>query len=374
MLRYTITDVDYLNMAREMLNEQRGPKKAAILKLLLNTVIQMGVAAFLILYYQNVSPWMKWMVGILSLLWAAFSLFRFFFVDLRANILVKQSKNDPRNADFWKEHHLDTDGEEKLRLSYGDTRLELPFDEVTAVKETDTLLLIFRDKFMFELVPKRAAGDGEALRELILTKRDQEKKNRLEELRASLTEDAVFVRKLDLDREELAEKSIRMKRASYRYAQGWTLSKVFSLLFPLGLAVYCAATGAWPYFALCLATFLLFNYNNLVIFAPAYRAIVREQIPEPPEDGYQLILKDKTLWLITAVKAFSYPLDQLKKTVKTDDGLYLYFDKQVMLYVPASAADVYLRAVSRKKSLRDKAAIAVPYEEAVKEEEPDKKQ
>ena len=97
-----------------------------------------------------------------------------------------------------------------------------------------------------------------------------------------------------------------MKRASYRYAQGWTLSKVFSLLFPLGLAVYCAATGAWPYFALCLATFLLFNYNNLVIFAPAYRAIVREQIPEP--------------------------------------------------------------------SLRDKAAIAVPYEEAVKEEEPDKKQ
>ncbi len=373
MLRYTITEEDYLNMSRWMLTEQRGSKKTAILKLLLNSVIQMGVAAFLILFYRNISPWLKWTVGILSVLWAVLSLFRYFFVDLRANMLLKQSKSDPRSADFWKEHHLDA-GEEKMRLSYGEARLELLFSEVTEVKETDTLLLIFRGKDMFELVPKQAAGDWEAFRDMILTKRDQEKKNRLEELRKSLAEDAVFVKKLDLSREELTDKNVRMKRASFRHTQGWTLSKIFSLLFPLGLAIYCAATGAWPYFALCMATFLLFNYNNLVIFAPAYRAIVREQIPEPSEDGYQLILKDKTLWLITAVKAFSYPLDKLKKTVKTDDGLYLYFDKQAMLYIPDEAADAYLRAVGKKKSIRDKAAIEVSYEEAADAEETEEKQ
>ncbi len=366
MIRYTITEEEYLEMARSMFTEQRGTKKTAVLKLLLKTVIQMGVAAFLILYYPEARPWLKWTVGILSVLWAALSLFRYFFVDLRANMLLNQSKSNPKNADFWKEHHLDEEGQDDLRLAYGDARLELPYSDVTDVKETDSLFLIYREKYMFELVPKRALGSGQqgSFREMILEKRDRAMRSRLDELKQSITEDAVFVRRLDLSRDELAAANVKMKRASFLNPAGWSLSMAISLLFPLGLAVYCAINGGWLYCALCMATFILFNMRYLIIFMPAYDAIVREQIPEPPEGGYLLAMKDKTIWLITAYKAFSYPLDKLKKTVSSEDGLYLYFDKQIMLFIPASAADAYLRAVGQKKSLHERVALAASYGEA----------
>ena len=49
MFRYLISEEDFLNMGRWMLEKRRGKGTGAVLKLLLKTVVQMGVAAFLIL-------------------------------------------------------------------------------------------------------------------------------------------------------------------------------------------------------------------------------------------------------------------------------------------------------------------------------------
>ena len=80
MFRYTITEEEYLEMSAFMLKKRRGGPKTAIPKLLLKTVVQMTAAALLIFRYnEGVAPWMKWSLGILSLLWALLSLFQYFF-------------------------------------------------------------------------------------------------------------------------------------------------------------------------------------------------------------------------------------------------------------------------------------------------------
>ena len=58
MYRYLVSEEDYLNTVKTMLIDQRGPKKTAVLKLLLKTVVQGGAAAFLIIAYPDVQPWM----------------------------------------------------------------------------------------------------------------------------------------------------------------------------------------------------------------------------------------------------------------------------------------------------------------------------
>ncbi|MBQ5954287.1 MAG: hypothetical protein IJL47_09690 [Lachnospiraceae bacterium] len=363
MYRYYVSDEDYLNMVRVMLVNQRGPKKTAVLKLLLKTVLQMGAAAFLILFYPDAPSWMKWTIGIFSLLWAALAVFQYSFLDFRAKLLLKQSKTTA--PDYWKEHRLDVT-ENALRLSYGETKLELPFREVTALQETETLQLIFRNKDVFEAVPRTAVSDEDwgKIREKILGRQREERSEALDKLCASVLEGASFKAHLDLTQDELAEKIMQMTRASFRYGPGWSGRTVFTFAFPLVLAVYSAIGGAWATFALCMAAFILFNMRVFLVFMPAYRAIIREKLMPPAEDGYLLAVKDKTAYLLGEGKAFNYDLAAMKKQVGTDDGLYVYFDKQAMLFVPQKAADGFLRASGLKKSLKARAEAGLALSEA----------
>ena len=95
MFRYTITDEEYREMGKWMLMEKRGTGAKAIVSILLRTVIQMGAVACLIIFMPEAPTWMKWTLGILSVIWALLSLFQFSFFDLRAGMLLKQSKARP---------------------------------------------------------------------------------------------------------------------------------------------------------------------------------------------------------------------------------------------------------------------------------------
>ena len=365
MFRYSITDEDYLDMSRHILKKRRGSKTAAILKLLLKTVVQMGVAVFLIFFYNaQVEAWLKWTVGILSVLWALLSLFQFFFTDTRAKMLLTQAKNNAGSADFWKEHHLDA-ADDRLRLSYGAARLELSFSEVTAIEETDALYLIFRGRDLFELIPKRALSDSDwaAFREKILSGRERVAAERAAGFKKVLLEEASFAKYLTLTREELAEKTVKMKRLSLRYPFGWSVSMAFGLFFPLGLAIYSVIGGSWPAAALCMAAFLLFNMRFFVIFTPSYKQLIQNKLPEPGEEGYLLALKDRTVYLVTSSNAISASLAGLKKQIAGEDGLYLFFEKQEMMFVPRAVSDAFQIAAGYKKSLRAKAAAGVQAEE-----------
>ena len=357
MYRYLVSEEDYLNTVKTMLIDQRGPKKTAVLKLLLKTVVQGGAAAFLIIAYPDVQPWMKWMLGVLSFLWAALSLFQYFFLDFRARLLLSQSKKTPEAADYWKEHRLEI-GEDALKLSYGDSRLELPFREVTGLRETETLWMIFRGRDVFESVPKRVVGDEEwaEMRRKIIAGSGKERREAVQELKNTLLNEAEFKTYLQLSHDELTDKVLKMARMSFRYRSGWSGRSIFTFAFPLALAVYCAACRAWPTFALCMAVFLLFNMRLFMVFMPMYRNVIKERLMPPAEDGYLLAVKDKTAYLLGENQAFSYALADLKKYVKMEEGLFVYFDKQAMLYVPLCFADAFLRAAGLMKSLHIRAS------------------
>ena len=373
MLRYTITEENYLDMSRYLLKKRRGETKTAVLKLMLKTVVQMTAAAFLIFRNDTgVAPWMKWVLGSLSLLWALLSLFQFFFVDTRAKMLLSQAKNSQDAADFWKEHRLEQSGN-VLRLSFGSRKLELPLAEISEIGETESLYLIFRGRDVFELVPKSAA-DGAAwdgFREELLGSRREAKKEKLEDMRASLLAEAAFAARLSLSPEELAKELARMKRQSLCYACGWSGFMIFTLAFPLVLAIYSAAAGSWPTFGLCMLAFVLFNFRLFIIFTPSYEKLILDRLPEADEEGYLLAVKDRTVYFLGAEGGTTYALSGLKKKVTDTDGLFLFFEKQNMLFVPKNVSDAFQLAAGLKKSIRARAEVpgAVQEEDEAAEEQ-----
>ena len=357
MYRYTITDEEYLEMGKWMLMAKRGTGAKAVVSILLRTVIQMGAVACLIIFMPEAPTWMKWMLGILSVIWALLSLFQYSFFDVRAGMLLKQSKARPDYADYWKEHHLNVD-EDSFRLAYGDIRLEVSYADVTEIRDTENLHLILSGKDIFDAVPKRAVRDDEweKIAENALASRMRVKRAALDGLRSSL-EDAPFRTYLRMTQDELAEKVVKMTRRSFLYRSGWSMMTAFTFLFPLGLGVYTIMQGgSWATVALCFGTFILFNMRLFVIYTGAAKEMMKRKLLTPSEDGYLLAVKDKTACLVGDIQALTYPLSDMKKHVRTDDGLFVYFAKQAMLYVPSSAADGFLTAAGLRKSLHSLAA------------------
>ena len=357
MYRYSITDEEYREMGKWMLMQKRGTGAKAVVSILLRTVIQMGAVACLIIFMPEAPTWMKWMLGILSVIWALLSLFQFSFFDVRAGMLLQQSKARPDYADYWKEHHLNVD-EDGFRLAYGDVRLEVSYGDVTEIKDTENLHLILSGKDVFDAVPKRAVRDDEweKAAENALASRMRVKRESLGRLRSSL-EDASFKTYVRLSRDEMAEKIVKMTRRSFLYKFSWNMTTAFTFLFPLGLGVYTIIQGgSWATVLLCFGCFILFNMRLFVIYTPAAVEMMKNKLMEPSEEGYLLAVKDKTAYLVGDIQAFTYQLSDMKKHVRTDDGLFVYFAKQAMLYVPKEAADGFLTAVGIRKSLHSLAA------------------
>ena len=370
MYRYTITDEEYRELGKWMLIEKRGTGAKAIVSILLRTVIQMDAVACLIIFMPEAPTWMKWMLGILSVIWALLSLFQYSFFDVRAGMLLKQSKSRPDYADYWKEHHLNVD-EDSFRLAYGDIRLEVSYADVTEIKDTENLHLILSGKDIFDAVPKRSVRDSEweKIAENALASRMRVKRESLDGLR-NMLQDAPFKTYIRMSHDEMAEKLVRMTRQSFRYTCGWSMLTAFTFFFPLALGVITIMQGgSWATVALCFGTFILFNMRLFIIFTKAAKDMMKRKLLTPSEDGYLLAVKDRTAYLVGDVQAYTYDLNDMKKHVRTDDGLFLYFSKQAMLFVPSSAADGFLTAAGLRKSLHSLAAAQGTLAEAVPEEE-----
>lgn len=371
MYRYSITDEEYREIGKWMLMEKRGTGAKAIVSILLRTVIQMGAVACLIIFMPEAPTWMKWTLGILSVIWALLSLFQFSFFDLRAGMLLKQSKARPDYADYWKEHHLNVDGD-SFRLAYGDVRLEVSYADVTEIRDTENLHLILSGKDLFDAVPKQAVSDGEwaKIAEHALASRARIKREALDGLRGELEKEAPFKSRLPLTQDELAEKFVKMTRQSFRYSCGWSMMTAFTFFFPLALGVITILQGgSWATVALCFGTFILFNMRLFIIFTKAAKDMMKRKLLTPSEDGYLLAVKDGKAYLVGDVQAYTYELSDMKKHVRTDDGLFVYFAKQAMLFVPSSAADGFLTAIGLRKSLHSLAAAQGTVAEALPQEE-----
>ena len=364
MFRYRITENDYLKMAKWLLLKQRGPKKTAVPKLLLKTVVQMAAVAGLIFLYPEVPAWLRTVLIAASLIWASLALFQYFFLDVRANMLLINAKRDANAQDFWKEHCLKRD-KGQLVLTYGEVKQELPLKNVTSLEEAEDLTLILSGRSVFEPVPKSVTGTEQwaAFVEQLFEKKEEETRSNQDQMEAALLAHAEYSSWAEMTREEMAEKLALAKRQSFRYACGWSWRIGFTLLFPLALGIYTAIYQSWATVALCLLTFILFNLRFFSVFTPAYRAMLAERFPPPTEKGYLFAVHDQIIWLVTALRTVKYPISTLKRTVRTEDGVFLYFEKQVMLYVPDPIADSLLRAVYGKKRLREKAAGMAPEEE-----------
>ncbi len=364
MFRYRITENDYLKMAKWLLLKQRGPKKKAVPKLLLKTVVQMAAVAGLIFLYPDVQPWLRTVLIAASLIWASLALFQYFFLDVRANMLLINAKRDARAQDYWKEHCLKRDGD-RLVLTYGEVELELPVKEITSLEEAEDLTMILRGRDVFESLPQSVTKTEKwaAFAETLFEKKEEAIRSNQDQMEAALLAQAAFSAWVDMTREEMAEKLALAKRQSFRYACGWSWRTGFTLLFPLALGIYAACYQSWATVALCLVTFVLFNLRFFSVFTPAYQAMLAEKLPPPTEKGYLFAVHDQSIWMVTAVRTVKYMISTLKKTVRTEGGVFLYFERQVMLYVPDQIADAFLRAVYGKKSLREKAAGMAPEEE-----------
>ena len=373
MFHYTVTEENYLTMARYLLRKKRDSGLFPLGRLLLKTVVQMGLVAWLVIAQgDGVETGLKAVLIASSAIWALLSLFQYFCLDLRARQMLAQSKRDPQAADFWKEHRLSLKGD-RLELRFGATVLELPCPQLTAFEKAEDLTLILRGKDIFELVPETVtsrrdwpAFEAEAIR-LVTAEKIKERDRLRDEL---LT--GGYAVWLPLSEEDVTDALVRCKRQSYLYKEGWSVLAVFTLAFPLFLGLLSAAGGQWPYLALCLLAFVLFNLRLFLVFLPAYRGMVRPTVLPPGEEGYLLAVRDGSIYLLTKTQAFQYPVSALRRIVRKNGELLLFFPKQNLFFVPPEAADGFLRAVKGKKSLREKAAsvAAPPPEEEDGEEAP----
>ena len=356
MFRYTVTEQDYLQMAKWLLVKQRGPKKTAVPRLLLKTVLQMGVVAWLVLSYGEEIGAMKWFLIAASLLYASLAIYRYFFLNVRANKLLAQAKQESGAADFWREHRLEVKGE-KLHLSYGNVNTDTPCRDITEVENWEDLELILRGREVFEAVPKNVTKSDrwQSFKTQLLSIRDREQARAWEELEKTLLTKSDFHAYIRMSREEFADKVVQMKRRSLLYPAGWTFLTFFAFLFPLIVAVFSAYGGAWQTFAFSIIIFFILNWYLISLFLPSYRRKVREQVLPPGEKGYLVAVREKTIYLLTERNAVEYPMQSLRRSARSAGDLFLYFKQQQMLCIPAEYADAFLRALKGEKSLKERA-------------------
>ena len=275
MFRYTVTENDYLKMAKWLLLKQRGPKKTAVPMLLLKTVGQMAVAAWLIFGSLDLPNWLKPLLGAGSLLWASLALFQYFFLDVRANMLLQNAKRDAAAKDFWREHQLKTENGQ-LILTYGEVKMELPCRNVTGLEEAEDMTLILRGHDVFDMVPPSVTQTEKwaAFTEQLFARTEEDTKTNQDLMQTALLEKSDFCAWADITQEEMARELVKAKRQSYRYACGWSWQKGFMLVFPIALGIYAAFSGGYATLFLCLVTFVLFNFRQLMVFTPAYQTMV----------------------------------------------------------------------------------------------------
>ena len=345
-LRYTITEEDYLTMVRWALLKKLGTPKTALIKLILKLVIPLGAVAWFVIAYPESPLWLRILLIAAALVFAGIAAFQYFFVDYRARVLMRSAKKTPEAKEYWKEHRLEIAGD-KLRLSYGSVTQELPYVQITGLDEFETITLILRGMEVVELVPQSVTQTAEWT-EFTRTLFDRSCLEAAEEKDASFEEvlrGASFSGWMDISLDELTAHFVKMKRRSLRYPCGWSAIMAFTILFPLAFGIYSLIDRQWFTFTISLMALILFNLRLLVIFLPSYYDKAKNKLLPPASQGYLIAVCDRTICFGTRSRIVRYSFDSLRKTLRTEDGLYLIFDQQKLLYVSPELTEDLLQAL-----------------------------
>ena len=359
MFRYTVTDADYVKMAKWMLMHQRGEKKTAVFRLLLATLIQGGAVLWYLLSHPDTKDWIRTGLIILSVLWAALGIYRYFFTGLRARLLLNRVKSQNPGSLFWKEHCLSL-REDRLVLTYSREQKELPLKDLSGVEHFEGLALVLEGRSVFDPVPEKIAESGQwkEFEEKILALAARKKEEEFRKAAEELKKDAAWSSFVQLSREEVAERLADMKKKSLFCRAGWSPLMLFNLIFPIAAAVYFAIAVAWLPAAACLPIFILLNWNVLSVFLPGFQKKQTGKVEAAGEDGYFLSLEKENVRLLTLERQHPYRLSALKRALTDKGRIYLIFEDQRMLFVPEEAAQDFAEALRRVKGIRQKAGSA----------------
>ena len=354
MFRYTVTKDDFTEMSVHLM-KQKSAKTSSKIKLVLFTVVQMAVIAWLIVTGKNVSPTIRVLMGIASLIWAGQTVFSYGCYKARAKMMLTNQADNDKSGDFWKEHRLQLQ-RNKVSISYGGKNASIECAQITGTKETENLTLLMSGNGIFEIVPKSVSKreDFKAFLEEIKSAAARRLKEAQEKQRRSALDNAVFKEYLPLSEEEVVRELVRMKRLSLLTAAGWSKVTVLVLLIPLlilGLSIFYGNT---LYILFAALFFLLTNAGTLMIFTPLYKNVVKKQLQPAGEEGYLLTVAEGTVNLFTREYHHRFELDKLRKVMEDKDGtLYLFFPDQQMVFVPASVSKEFKTAVNRRRSLTE---------------------
>ena len=351
MFKYKLTPEDFTEM-NIFLMKQKSRRPLSVIKLVLFTVVQMGVITYLILMPNAASTWVRVLLGVFSVIWACQSVFKFGFFKTRAKlILARQKKEDPA-GDFWKEHRMAKRGD-LVSITYGNQKGEVDCRQITQVKKTEPLQLLMSGNGIVEIVPEsvHTRSDWQPFLDSIEETTGHILSEAQEKQRAAVADAAVFKEYINIDEENLIDRLVRMKRVSMRFFAGWTPVTITVFMLPLLAMAFFATAGQWTAAILCLAAFFLLNAGQLMVFTPLYRKVVKNRLNPPGENGYFLAVTRNKVHLFTRDYHYSYALKELKRVFSDKEGDYYFFLKQQMVYVPTQYTDAFKKAVTYQPSL-----------------------
>ncbi|MBQ6195967.1 MAG: hypothetical protein IJK47_00855 [Lachnospiraceae bacterium] len=354
MFRYTVTKDDFTEMTVYLM-KQKSAKLSSKIKLVLFTVVQMAVIAYLIVIGKNVSPILRVLMGVFSLLWAGQTVFTYGFYKARARMMLTNQADSDKSGDFWKEHRLQLQGD-KVNITYGDKKASVECAQITGTQETENLLLLMSGNGIFELVPKTVA-EKQDFRDFLagIRKTAADKlKAAQEKQRAGALENASFKECLPLSEDEVVTELVRMKRLSMLTTTGWTRVSVLVMIIPLIILALGIVARSVLYIIVAVIFFLLLNAGTLMIFTPLYKKVVRKQVQPAGEGGYLLTVADGFINLFTREYQFRYKIAELRRAMEGKDGtLFLFFPDQQMVFVPSSVSAEFKKAVNKRRSLTE---------------------
>ncbi|MBQ6292994.1 MAG: hypothetical protein IJK77_03865 [Lachnospiraceae bacterium] len=363
MFRYSVTKDDFTEMTVHIM-KQKSAKLSSKIKLVLFTIVQMGIVAWLITLKNDASTTLRVLMGIASVIWAVQTVMSYGCYRMRAKMMLTRQKDQDPNGDFWKEHRLQLkDG--KVEIGYGNAKASLECAEITGTQETGNLTLLMNGGNIFEIVPKSVSerSDFKAFLNEVRETAARKLKEAQEKQRSKVMDSALFLEHLQIPEDEMVRQQVRMKRLSFLTSAGWSMVTLLVLLIPLAILAFTVYTGNLLYILLAVVFFFLTNAGTLMIFTPLYKNVVKRQLQPAGEGGYILAVTDKKAHWFTREYRFSYDLKNLRRVIDKEDASYFYFPDQEMLFVPASCREAFKKATFKRRSLTEITQKQKPEEE-----------
>ena len=285
---YYVTENDYITLLAGLIR-RRDRKPLRLIMLLLTTVGQMGLVAWLCLTRLERSQWMFYIVW--SVLLAAFSVLRVMTARLRAKgTLYRLKDNGQLPEDYWKEHKLFRT-KEGLVLLYGDVRTVCPPGQLTDVREEDGLLYLMSGENIFNIVPVSTFAEEEKKQAFL------EEMRAFRETRPAQKEEDAFSKEdknaVRISYQQDGKTFVRTQAAAFRaiytrypLIEKISLLKLAASIFLIVVAVMNPSVGTA---ALAIVLTIALNRNHFIVLTPFLYVRVKNELGNW-KDGGEIIL------------------------------------------------------------------------------------